>query len=48
VTVNNLFNSTTRNGISGVMSSPLYGQLTGGGQGRTIQVGLTTNLGRLF
>ena len=48
VSVNNLFNSTQRNGISGVMSSPLFGQLTGGGSGRTIQLGLTTNLGRLF
>jgi hypothetical protein len=48
ISVNNLFNSTTRTGVSGVMSSPLFGQLTGGGQGRTIQLGLNTNLGRLF
>jgi hypothetical protein len=48
INVNNLFNSTTRTGISGVMSSPLFGQLTGGGQGRSITIGLNTNLGRLF
>jgi hypothetical protein len=48
ITANNLFNSTQRTGVSGVMSSPLFGQLTGGGQGRSIQLGLTTNLGRLF
>ncbi len=48
VNVNNLFNSTTRTGISGVLSSPLFGQPTGGGQGRSITLGIRTNLGRLF
>jgi hypothetical protein len=48
VNVRNLFNSTIRQGISGNLSSPLFGQITGGGQGRSITLGLQTNLGRLF
>ena len=48
VQIRNLFNSTIRTGISGVMSSPLFGQPTGGGQGRTIQLSVQTNLGQLF
>jgi hypothetical protein len=46
--VRNLFNSTIRQGINGNLSSPLFGQITGGGQGRSITLGLQTNLGRLF
>ncbi len=46
--VRNLFNSTIKQGINGNLSSPLFGQLTGGGNGRTIQLSLTTDLGRLF
>jgi hypothetical protein len=48
VSISNLFNSTIRSNISGVMSSPLFGQVTGGGSGRTIRLSLNTNLGRLF
>ena len=48
VQINNLFNSTVRQGITGNMSSPLFGQPTGGGQGRRITLSLQTNLGRLF
>jgi Carboxypeptidase regulatory-like domain len=48
VRVSNLFNSTIRSGISGVMTSPLFGQSTGGGQGRRITLSLQTNLGQLF
>jgi hypothetical protein len=48
VQVRNLFNSTIRTGISGVMSSPLFGQPTGGGQGRQITLSVQTNLGQLF
>jgi hypothetical protein len=48
VRVTNLFNSTIRSGISGVMSSPLFGQPTGGGSGRKITLSLQTNLGKLF
>jgi len=48
VQIQNLFNSTVRSGISGVMSSPLFGQPTGGGRGRTISLSVNTNLGRLF
>ena len=48
VSVTNLLNSTIRQGISGVLSSPLYGQPTGGGRGRTMQLSLRTNLGQLF
>jgi hypothetical protein len=48
VQVRNLFNSTIRQGINGNLSSPLFGQITGGGQGRSIQLSLQTNLGRLF
>jgi hypothetical protein len=48
MTVRNLFNSTTRSGINGNLSSPLFGQLTSGGQGRSINFSLNTNLGRLF
>ena len=46
--IRNLFNSTIKQGINGNQSSSLFGQLTGGGQGRTIQLGLSTNLGKLF
>jgi len=46
--VRNLFNSTIKQNINGNLSSPLFGQITGGGQGRTITLGLQTNLGRLF
>jgi hypothetical protein len=48
VQVSNLFNSTVRQGINGNLSSPLFGQITGGGQGRRIMLSLNTNLGRLF
>ena len=48
VRISNLFNSTIRQNISGVMSSPLFGQPTGGGRGRTITLSLQTNLGQLF
>jgi len=48
VQVRNLFNSTVRSNISGVMSSPLFGQPTGGGRGRTITLSLQTSLGQLF
>jgi hypothetical protein len=48
VRISNLFNSTIRSGISGVLSSPLFGQPTGGGSGRTISLSLQTNLGQLF
>jgi len=48
VRITNLFNSTIRTGISGVMTSPLFGQPTGGGQGRKITLSLQTNLGQLF
>jgi hypothetical protein len=48
VQVSNLFNSTVRNNISGVLSSPLFGQPTGGGRGRTIRLSIQTNLGQLF
>jgi hypothetical protein len=48
VSIRNLFNSTIRSGISGNMSSPLFGQPTGGGQGRSISLSLQTNLGQLF
>jgi len=48
VQVTNLLNSLIRQNISGNMSSPLFGQPTGGSAGRTIQIGLTTNLGKLF
>jgi hypothetical protein len=48
VNVSNLFNSTVRNNISGVLSSPLFGQPTGGGRGRTIRLSIQTNLGQLF
>jgi hypothetical protein len=48
VQVSNLFNSTIKQNINGNLSSPLFGQITGGGNGRTIRLGLNTNLGRLF
>jgi hypothetical protein len=48
VRISNLFNSTVRSQISGVMSSPLFGQPTGGGRGRTITLSLQTSLGQLF
>ena len=48
VQIRNLFNSTIRSGISGVLSSPLFGQPTGGGQGRQITLSVQTNLGQLF
>jgi hypothetical protein len=48
VQISNLFNSTVRQGITGNMSSPLFGQPTGGGSGRRITLSLQTNLGRLF
>lgn len=48
VRVTNLFNSTIRTGYSGVLSSPLFGQPTGGGQGRTITLSVQSNLGQLF
>jgi uncharacterized membrane protein YgcG len=48
VQISNLFNSTIRNGISGVMSSPLFGQPTGGGRGRTVSLNIQTSLGQLF
>ena len=48
VRVTNLFNSTVRTNVSGVLSSQYYGQITGGGQGRTIRLSIQTNLGQLF
>jgi len=48
VRVTNLFNSTVRTNVSGVLSSPLFGQITGGGSGRTIRLSIQTNLGQLF
>jgi hypothetical protein len=48
VRVTNLFNSTVRTNVSGVLSSPLFGQITGGGSGRTMTVSIQTNLGQLF
>jgi hypothetical protein len=48
MSVNNLFNSTIKQGINGNLSSALFGQLTGGGSGRRITLSLNTNLGRLF
>jgi len=48
VRVTNLFNSTIRTNVSGVLSSNLYGQITGGGNGRTMTVSIQTNLGQLF
>jgi hypothetical protein len=46
--VTNLFNSTVRTNVSGVLSSQYFGQITGGGQGRTIRLSIQTNLGQLF
>jgi len=48
VRVTNLFNSTVRTNVSGVLSSQYFGQITGGGQGRTIRLSIQTNLGQLF
>jgi hypothetical protein len=48
VQINNLFNSLVRTGINGNMSSPLFGQVTGGTSGRRITLNVQTNLGRLF
>jgi hypothetical protein len=48
VQVRNLFNSTIKQQINGNLSSPLFGQISGGGQGRSITLSLNTNLGRLF
>jgi hypothetical protein len=48
IQVRNLFNSTIKQQINGNLSSPLFGQISGGGQGRSITLSLNTNLGRLF
>ncbi len=44
ITATNIFNSSVRTNISGVLSSPLFGQVTGGSPGRKVQLGLSMKL----
>jgi hypothetical protein len=45
--ISNPLNSTTKSNVVGNMSSPLFGQTTGGGSGRRIQLTLAMNFPRL-